>query len=105
MGVAFRHGLLGHGESAAFIWQALIGIGIFGSYAFGAGNFVDRVVAVSGTRGTCAVLLLCSDMAGHTATVALLLWKTFAAGDTDSEVEVVLGQFVKAVYILSVMML
>lgn len=80
-------------EISGVVWQMLVGAGILGSYSFMSGSPVyDRLVSASYLNGaTSSFLIFFGDVFGYTGTIALMLWKTFAA--RGSQTQSILRQF------------
>uniref|UniRef100_A0A7S2DAY1 Uncharacterized protein n=1 Tax=Octactis speculum TaxID=3111310 RepID=A0A7S2DAY1_9STRA len=71
-----------------FLWQVLIGVGIFVAYALSVTPVFDRLFAATRTEGTCTFLIFVSDGCGYVGTTTVLFYQVFGPlnGTTESAV-------------------
>lgn len=87
-------------------WQLMLGSTIYSSYAVaGSSAIFDRIASCSEMSGaTCTFLVFSADMSGYVLSIAVILWKTFSAGEASDDDEV-LNQFIIVLYAGSVAMI
>lgn len=83
----FSMGIITNG----LVWQMTVGLGISAAYALTLPIW-DRMVAISPLSNcTCTFVVFVADMWGYFVSIAMVLWKRFAA--EDESLETVLEQF------------
>lgn len=76
--LAFQFGLLG-----PMGWMVLSGAGLYTAYTPFNAMLFDRLIAAGQRVGTAGFLIYVADASGYVASVALLLYRNFAAPDLD----------------------
>lgn len=87
-------------------WQMMLGATIYSCYSVAGSSAIwDRIVACSEMSGaTCTFLVFSADLVGYAFSIAVLLWKTFSAGESADDDEV-LNQFIVVLYAGSLAMI
>jgi len=63
-------------------WQIIAGVGIYTAYQNT--PVYERLVALSGSKGTCTFLVFLSDMMVYFGTSVLVLWKVFFSSEENN---------------------
>lgn len=103
--------ITGRLSTVGFVWQVLVGIGIYIAYSLLGTAAYDRLFGLLKTEGTCTFMVFLGDGLGYVGTTVLLLYKTFGqsddddADDTDDSAvsEDYLDLFISIVYVGSIM--
>ena len=86
------------------VWQYMVSFGTYGAFTvISSGGLWDRLVAASGSSGTCTFLVYTADLTGCVGTITLLCIQIFgksAIGSNIQSDEAVLSFFVRSVYVL-----
>lgn len=75
--------LINMGETGHFIWMVLIGLGGYLAYIPFNVNFFDRLIAAFKEPGNVGFLIYVADAFGYLASVSIMLYKDFGAGEMN----------------------